>query len=291
MNSSPSDSGIPTDKQTGVYVIKNLCDGKVYVGSTSQGFRKRWHEHRRHLRKGTHGSAHLQHAWNRDGEASFEFAVLEVVTDLETLLAVEAKWFDETGCCDGRYGYNVRTEPHSNRGIKLGPQSPELRARRSAWMKGRVVSEETRAKLRARPPRRGHTISEAHKQALLRASKGVPRHAYSAEFRAKQSAIQTGRKLPPRSPEHCARISEALRKRGATRNRPALTGAQAREICEAYAAGGVTHKVLAETYGVSGGTIAHCLRNGAARKSGDSAQLQLEMELAEGGYHAPGFFT
>lgn len=258
MTSSKQSELFPVAQDRGVYAIKNLKDGKVYVGSTSQGFRKRFGEHRKRLRAGTHKNRHLQEAWARDGAESFAFSVLEVVTDMDSLLSVEAAWMARTQCWDNNRGYNFRKEPHSNRGIKLGPQSPETIARRSAAMTGRIVSEETRAKLRARPPRRGFKPSEEQKRAISLALKGRRPHAYSEEWRAKNSASHKGLKMPPRSPEHSARISEALRRRGGTAK--ALTETQAMELREAYAAGGATHRSLAEQYGVSRGTIASYLR-------------------------------
>lgn len=55
---------------------------------------------------------------------------------------------------------------------------------------GRVVTIETRAKLRM-----------AHTGKTL-----------SAEHRAKLSAAKMGKKMPPRSPEHCAKIAAGLRR-------------------------------------------------------------------------------
>lgn len=35
---------IAVEKQSGVYVITHEVSGKVYVGSTSSSFAKRWHQ-------------------------------------------------------------------------------------------------------------------------------------------------------------------------------------------------------------------------------------------------------
>ena len=37
--------------QCGVYVIRNIENGKMYIGSTSNSFRKRWETHRKRLKK------------------------------------------------------------------------------------------------------------------------------------------------------------------------------------------------------------------------------------------------
>lgn len=55
---------------------------------------------------------------------------------------------------------------------------------------GRVVSPETRAKISA--ARKGKPLSDEH--------------------RAKLSAAKTGKKMPPRTAEHCAKISDGLKR-------------------------------------------------------------------------------
>lgn len=70
-------TGKPTKvEKCGVYEIRCIVSGKCYVGSSKRIYR-RWHEHRRHLRKGVHSSPRLQQAWNKHGELNFKFSVLE----------------------------------------------------------------------------------------------------------------------------------------------------------------------------------------------------------------------
>lgn len=61
---------------SGIYQIKNLCTGKVYIGS-SRIVQRRWHDHRRNLRNGIHTNPRLQNAWNKYGESNFEFSIIE----------------------------------------------------------------------------------------------------------------------------------------------------------------------------------------------------------------------
>lgn len=82
-------------RSSGVYRILCIPTGKIYIGS-SVDLRHRWDQHRRRLRRGIHGNAHLQLAWSKYGEASFEFSVLEFV-DLPDLLCAEQAWIDRTG--------------------------------------------------------------------------------------------------------------------------------------------------------------------------------------------------
>lgn len=90
---------------SGVYQIRCIATGKIYVGSAVD-LRKRWGQHVRRLRRGKHRNKHLQHAWNKYGEAAFEFEVLELV-DAPALLQAEQAWIDRTGCTDRNIGFNV----------------------------------------------------------------------------------------------------------------------------------------------------------------------------------------
>ena len=77
-----------------IYKIRNVVNGKFYVGSTVDS-RVRFQTHRRNLKKGKHQSPHMQAAWNKYGEDCFKFEVVEVVESSENLLVAEQKWLDE----------------------------------------------------------------------------------------------------------------------------------------------------------------------------------------------------
>src|SRR5579884_504761 len=94
-------------KGFGVYRIRNLLNGKVYVGSTSTGFRRRWGMHRNRLRAGRHANQHLQAAWDKYGEAAFAFEVLEVVADAAEVLPREQDWLDRLEPWRPEVGYNI----------------------------------------------------------------------------------------------------------------------------------------------------------------------------------------
>jgi len=68
--------------KAGVYEIKNLKDGGVYIGA-SMNIGRRWGTHKYQLRRNKHYNKSLQDAWNRYGEKSFEFSVVEEIENKE----------------------------------------------------------------------------------------------------------------------------------------------------------------------------------------------------------------
>lgn len=77
-----------------IYTIRNLRNGKFYVGSTKRPV-KRKSDHWRTLRGNCHSNKHLQAAWNTYGEDAFVFAIEEEVPDDADLLEAENVWLRE----------------------------------------------------------------------------------------------------------------------------------------------------------------------------------------------------
>lgn len=105
----------------GVYEIRNLRDGRVYVGS-AQVIEWRWRGHRHRLRKGNHHSPRLQRAWDRDGEDAFEFRILEEISDVQWLRVIEQAWMDFLGAHTTRGGYNNAPLAGRTLGYKPTPE-------------------------------------------------------------------------------------------------------------------------------------------------------------------------
>lgn len=61
---------------SGIYVIVNTKNGKVYVGK-SKDIRGRWQSHINDLNANRHANRHLQAAWNKYGATVFRFQKLE----------------------------------------------------------------------------------------------------------------------------------------------------------------------------------------------------------------------
>lgn len=70
-------------EKPGVYKIINNTNGKYYIGSTKMKVRLRLNHHMQALRNNRHKNTYLQRAWNKYGEESFSFTVLENCTKNE----------------------------------------------------------------------------------------------------------------------------------------------------------------------------------------------------------------
>ena len=131
-------------RKSGIYRIKCVTSAKDYVGGAAN-MGARWRNHRNSLRSGSHHNKHLQNAWNKYGEPSFEFSVLEYVQDKEQLTVREQHWMDELKVFES--GYNIFPYARSPRGRYV---SPETRERMGAWQRGlkrKPLSQEQRIKM------------------------------------------------------------------------------------------------------------------------------------------------
>lgn len=133
----------PILTSSGIYKILNKGNGKAYVGS-AVNLRNRCKQHCRHLASGAHHSIKLQRAWDKYGEYSFTFIVLELVPDKTVLIKREQFWIDRL-MAFGDAGYNCAPSAGSNLGIKRNQKT--LDKMRASGLKY-VASPETIEKLR-----------------------------------------------------------------------------------------------------------------------------------------------
>lgn len=89
---------------SGIYQIKNLVNGKSYIGS-SNNIKKRWTVHISRLNKNRHANPHLQNAWNKYGKNNFLFEILHEVSEC-CLVNVEQQYLNNIKLNPRRY-YNV----------------------------------------------------------------------------------------------------------------------------------------------------------------------------------------
>lgn len=149
---------------SGIYAIVNKITDKRYIGS-AVNVNKRWSYHKKDLCKKQHHSILLQRAWDKYGEESFDFILIENV-EKENLISREQFYINE------RSEYNICRIAGSCLGFKHSVET--RRKMRSSAMGnknclGRKLSEETRLKM-----------SEAHTN-------------ISDEIRRKYSAVKIGK--------------------------------------------------------------------------------------------------
>jgi group I intron endonuclease len=126
-------------RQSGIYSIKHIASGRIYVGSAIN-LRMRWHQHKSDLRLGKHHSRYLQRAWNKHGADAFVFTIIEIVADPKTLIEREQYWIDEFKAATSNNGFNLSPTAGSALGIK---RTEEFREK----CRQRRHTPETRAKM------------------------------------------------------------------------------------------------------------------------------------------------
>lgn len=77
---------------SGIYLVTCSANGARYIGS-SRDIKVRWWKHRYDLRHNQHDNDRWQNTWNKYGEQSFEWSVLEEVPE-EKLQEREQHWID-----------------------------------------------------------------------------------------------------------------------------------------------------------------------------------------------------
>lgn len=176
-----------------------------YIGSAFN-FDKRWKNHTIELRLNRHCNPYLQSAWNKYGEASFKFYVLECCSK-DIIINREQHWIDHSKAYDREIGYNLCAIAGSPAGRKA---TPETLALLSQIRKGKKRSEEFKEKIRQSWKTR--IVSEEAKKNMSLAHIGSKQSEETKNKRAIKWAgnkINTGRK---QTPEHIAKRLEAKAK-------------------------------------------------------------------------------
>lgn len=189
--------GIP-DRRSVIYCIKNTKNNKKYVGSAVDCY-QRWHRHKHDLKEKIHHSKKLQNSWNKNGEKSFKFFVLEFVTDVNDLIVREQYWIDGLKAF-GPEGYNMTPKAGNSLGYKHTP--------------------ETIAKLKANHPQKGKKQTTEFIEYRIRNTRGRKLNLSKEErerrrvFGSRPEQAQhfsTINKGVPKSEEHKAKLAEASR--------------------------------------------------------------------------------
>lgn len=163
-----------------VYAHINRVNEKVYVGQT-------WDLKRRWDRTAYKGCKLFNRALDKYGWDGFDHVILlqrEIAQ--EELNAFECLWIAILNSNNPKFGYNMTAGGEGVRGLVVSEETrekmrqagiergfhPNCRAAQREYMKNRVVSPETREKLRA--SKIGKPLSDEHKQALRESRKYIP---------------------------------------------------------------------------------------------------------------------
>lgn len=167
--------------KSGVYQIRNLTNGRVYVGSAKR-FKQRYSEHVKSLGKGTHHNKFLQHDFNKCGSDEFIFEVLEVIegTQADRILVEQIKLdllYDNQDTC---YNFQKKAIYISGELISAGLSTLESKKKRSESAKRMWQDETHREKVhQAMTPYREEQIKTLYKyreEALKKASSVNAKH-------------------------------------------------------------------------------------------------------------------
>ncbi len=91
------------DTDSGIYSITNIINDKKYIGQT-YSIKNRWYRHKQELENNTHHNKHLQYAWNKYGQDSFLFSILELC-GVDNLNERETYWIKKLNSFND--GYNL----------------------------------------------------------------------------------------------------------------------------------------------------------------------------------------
>lgn len=177
---------------TGIYSIRNIADGKRYIGS-AKSFTNRFRQHKNSLKRGDHHSIIMQRAWNKYGSENFVFEKLIICKDTD-LLFYEQRAIDAYDVV--KNGYNISPTAGNSLGVK---SSNEKKLKLSKIVKAQWEVDGHREKMSL--AHKGQVVSDYCKQKTSEAHKGK---VVSLETRKKISTARTGMKF---SKETCNKIS------------------------------------------------------------------------------------
>ena len=195
-------------RKSGIYQIRNLNNGKVYIGS-AKCFKVRFTQHIKSLRKGTHHNKHLQGAFNLEGTDVFIFEVLEVVEGEQAdRLLVEQKhinfYLEKWELC---YNFNKQAKASTRTCFSKSPEETRKKlsiAQRLLWQD----PLERKKRIEGADGTRREKISKASKKAYENMSK------FKREELSEQRKTNT--KKLWQDPKHRTKVLKKMKCAGAT---------------------------------------------------------------------------
>jgi group I intron endonuclease len=120
-----------------IYIIKNIINGKLYVGQTDNPF-GRWS---RHKYNSTRYKYPIYLAMQKYGIDKFQFVPIENFTTQEEVDIAEIFWINLLETRNNKFGYNIKE------GGSHGKHSEESKKKMSVIKRGKCASKDTKLKM------------------------------------------------------------------------------------------------------------------------------------------------
>lgn len=124
--------------ETGVYIITNLINNKIYIGSSSYCISNRITVHKRFLKQNKHDNSYLQASYNKYGLENFKFEVLELCNKISCIKR-EQYWMDFYKSYNRNIGFNINEIANSRLNSKM---SEDSKLKMSKAKLGKKLSQE-----------------------------------------------------------------------------------------------------------------------------------------------------
>ena len=146
--------------KSGIYQIRNLVNGKLYIGSTENLFLRK-SRHFYTLKKSIHRNNKLQNSYNKYGEQNFIFEVIEFTENKNKLLEIEQYWINILNVIEK--GYNI--QPKAGK-VCITDEIRKKMSGKIPWNKGKtgIYSEETLQKMKE--IKKDKKLSKEHKSKI-----------------------------------------------------------------------------------------------------------------------------
>ena len=170
----------------GIYRIRNILDDKRYIGSTGN-LEEAWGHRQWALRNNRFYNIHLQRAWNKYGEDSFVFEVIEEIGgNNEVLIAHEQIYLNE--------GFKLGILYNIAQKAGGGNLGPEVNQKRSKAIRGRKLTQEHKNNISE--GKKGEKRSQEYRDNLskMNYAEGNPFYGecHTEETKQKMSEIRKG---------------------------------------------------------------------------------------------------